>query len=110
MGKVRAQKCGTSVCGGCAWFMTTAVQAQKEESEVQAKIRNNSFPLKDCLVWVHMASDCLHCVAHWIVDHPCDLGNAKEMPTVQMATELGLFNNPWTPFYLDQSYFWALAS
>ena len=24
---------------------------------------------------------------------------------MQMATELGLFNNPWTPFYLDQSYF-----
>src|SRR5260370_683974 len=73
-----------------------AQQVQREGSEVQAKIRNNSSSLKDCMVWVHMELDHLHHVAHWVIDHPCNLHEAKEVLMIQMATELGLFNNPWT--------------
>ena len=82
----------------------TAKQVQREESEVQAKIRDNSSSLKDCMVWVHMELDCLHHIAHWVIDHPHE---AKEVPMIQMATELGLFNNPQTQFYMGQGYIGA---
>ena len=82
----------------------TAKQVQREESEVQAKIRDNSSSLKDCMVWVHMESDHLCHVAHWVVDHPCNLHEAMELLMIQMATELGLFNDPQTQFYMGQGY------
>ena len=40
--KVRAQKCGTSVCGGCAWFVT-ARNDWDEFLDILAFAYNNSI-------------------------------------------------------------------